>query len=712
MQLEKLRNIGIIAHVDAGKTTTTERILYFSGTKHKVGDVDSGDTTTDFDPLERQKGITINSAAVSIDWGDTAINIIDTPGHVDFTAEVERSLRVLDGAVGVFCAVGGVEVQSETVWFQANKYKVPRIAYVNKLDRLGADFYSCVEQMKQKLACVPAICTIPAGQDSDFTGIIDLIRMKFVLKDPNDKTHVRYSFADIPAKYQADAAKYRDQLLETASLASDELAEALIEGKEVPETMIRKALRNGTLAGQFTPIHCGSSKNFHGVQLLLDAVVDYLPNPLDRPPVEGTIPKTKPAEKALRKPDPTEPLAALAFKTVAESTGDLVYIRVYSGELKPGEPYLNTTNGRSERIARIYRMMGDKRIELETAGPGSIVAGIGLKETFTGNTLCVKDKAIALESIAFPKPVISASLIASRTVDTSRLADALGRLVRDDPTIKAHTDEETKDLILSGMGELHLEVSVEKLRRPLGLKQDDPALSLGKPRVAYRQTLAKEVELETRYIKQSGGRGKFAVIKTKYKPLTPEEIETKTAALVAAGEKPDPNNLFFVDDIFGGSVPKEYIPSVEEGYRYGTKKGAKYGFQCVDIECTLFDGKYHDVDSSQDAFQAAGWENFRDAQVKAGITLLEPIMKVVVVCPKDYQGAIAGDINRRRGLIEELSEDKGRSIVMAKIPLAKLFGYTTDLRGATSGTASFSMEFSHYQPVREELADLPTPEKK
>ncbi len=705
--LEKLRNIGIIAHVDAGKTTTTERILYFSGTKHKVGDVDSGDTTTDFDPLERQKGITINSAAVSIDWGENTINIIDTPGHVDFTAEVERSLRVLDGAVGVFCAVGGVEVQSETVWFQANKYRVPRIAYINKLDRMGADFEDCVKQMREKLQVTPAICAIPVGQSGDFQGVIDVLRMKFIRRDPTDKTNVKYDLVDIPASHAAEAQKYREQLLEVASHADDELVELILEGKEVPEDVLLRALRAGTLDGKFTPIFCGSSKNFHGVQLLLDAVVDFLPSPLDRPPVEGIVPKTK--EKALRKPEAKEPFAGLAFKTVAESTGDLVYVRVYSGELEPGGTYLNTTIGRTERVGRIYRMMGATRKELEKAGPGDIVAVIGLKQTYTGNTLCDEDAPIALESITFPKPVISASLLPARTIDTGKLADALGRLVRDDPTLKAHTDEETKDLILSGMGELHLEVSVEKLKRALNAQD---GVALGRPRVAYRQTLAKPVELETRYIKQTGGRGKYAVISMRYQPLSPEDIEAKVAELAEEGEKPDPNNIYFEDEIVGGVVPKEYIPSVEDGYRKGAAKGTKYPFPFVDLKATLFDGKYHDVDSSQDAFLSAGWENFRDAQQKAGITLLEPIMNVVVIGPESYQGSIAGDINRRRGIIIEMVNDKGRSMIKAQIPLANLFGYTTDLRGATSGTASFSMEFSHYAPVREELADLPKQEKK
>jgi elongation factor G len=708
--LDKVRNIGIMAHVDAGKTTTTERILYYSGTKHKVGDVDDGNTTTDFDPLERQKGITINSAAVSVDWGDNEINIIDTPGHVDFTAEVERSLRVLDGAVGVFCAVGGVEVQSETVWRQANKYKVPRVAFVNKLDRMGADFWGCVEQIKEKLQAIPAVVTIPAGQDSAFQGIIDLIRMKFIYRDTSDPTNRKFSYEEIPAEFRDEAAARREQLLDTISVASDEVTDLILEGKPVPEELIRATLRKGTLETLFTPVHCGSAKMFQGVQQLLDLVVDCLPSPVDRPPVEGIVPKTK--EKVLRKPDPKEPLAALAFKTVAESTGDLVYVRVYSGELKPGETYMNTTVNRTERVARLYRMMGDKRLELEKAGPGDIVAAIGLKQTFTGHTLCDEDHPVALESITFPKPVVSSALTFAKSLDAGKVGDALGRLVRDDPTLKRHTDEETEETILSGMGELHLEVSLEKLRRALNIPQGDAQVQLGKPRVAYRQTIAKPIDYETRYIKQTGGRGKFAVVNIKYRPLSPEDQEAWVKKCEEEKEKPDPNNIYFVNAITQGVIPKEYIPSVEEGFRDGTRKGAKYGFPCVDCEATLHFGKYHDVDSSQDAFYLAAQENWREAQEKAGITLLEPIMKVVVVSPKQYQGPITGDINRRRGMIEETSEDKGVAQVMAKIPLANLFGYTNDLRSATSGTASFSMEFSHYAPVREDLADLPKKDDK
>jgi elongation factor G len=699
--LENLRNIGIIAHVDAGKTTTTERILYFSGSKHKVGDVDDGNTTTDFDPLERQKGITINSAAVTIEWGDTRINLIDTPGHVDFTAEVERSLRVLDGAVGVFCAVGGVEVQSETVWFQANKHRVPRLAYINKLDRMGADFFDCIEQMKEKLQVVPAICALPVGEAANFQGIIDLIEMKYIDRDKSDKTNVKYTLTDIPASHKEQAEEYHRHLLEAASHADDHLLELLLEEKPVPTELLKAALRKGTIENKLTPILCGSSKMFQGVQLLLDAVVDYLPSPAERPPVSGVAPKDKEKKVIERRADANDPFSALAFKTVTEPTGDLVYVRIYSGELHPKDEVLNTACGRSERIARIFRMMGDRREPLEVAGPGEIVAVVGLKQTYTGNTLCSTDAPITLEEIRFPEPVISQSIIPDKTTDESKLADALGKLVRDDPTLKARTNPETKELIISGMGELHLEVSLEKLMRNPGVK-----VTAGKPMVAYRQTLSKAVEIETRFIKQSGGRGKFAVIYCRFEPLDREQIDEWITYQEDQGEKTDLNNLYFLDKIVGGVVPGEYIPSVEQGFREATVKGAKYGFQCVDMQCTLLDGKYHDVDSSQDAFKLAAMECTRDAMLKAGITLLEPIMKVVVMAPEQYQGSLVGDINRRRGEIQSFSSDKGRCQIHANIPLATLFGYTSDLRNATSGTASFSMEPSHYSPVREELADL------
>jgi elongation factor G len=697
--LEQLRNIGIIAHVDAGKTTLTERILYFGGSKHKAGDVDEGNTTTDYDPLEAEKGITIQSAAVSVDWRDNRITLIDTPGHVDFTAEVERSLRVLDGAVGVFCAVGGVEVQSETVWHQADRHRVPRLAFVNKLDRTGADFFGCLDQMREKLGIEPAVCTLPAGQSAEFQGVIDLIRMKYWVNEPDDATHQNYRWEEIPAPYQAEAAKWRERLLDAASHGCDELLEAVVEAKPVSEEMLRKALRAGTLAGKITPVFCGSAKEYHGVRLLMDAVGDFLPSPLDRPPVQGLTPKKK--EPQERKPDAAEPLAALAFKTISEQHGDLVFLRIYSGELKPGMTVQNTAVNKPERISHVYRLMGARRDRLDVAGPGEIVAAVGLRQTYTGNTLCDKDRPILLEDIRFPDPVISQSITPAKNVDETKLAEALGRMVRDDPTLRSRVDPETSQLILSGMGELHLEVAIYKLMRDFKVQ-----VTPGKPMVAYRQTLAKPIELEYRYIKQTGGRGKYAVIAMRFKPLSKDEREHLEAEREEEGEKPDADGLYFADEVVGGAVPREYIPSVEYGWRQGCRKGAKYGFPCVDVLAALFDGKAHDVDSSQQAFESATVECWKEAQTRAGLVLLEPIMNVVIHAPGQYLGDLTRDVSRRRGEILNSSLDKGRCQLHAYVPLAELFGYTSELRNFTSGTASFSMEPSHYAPVKEELADL------
>jgi elongation factor G len=699
--IEKLRNIGIIAHVDAGKTTTTERVIYYAGAKHKVGDVDSGNTTTDFDPLEAEKGITISSAAVSVEWNDHPITIIDTPGHVDFTAEVERSLRVLDGAVGVFCAVGGVEVQSETVWHQANKHGVPRICFINKMDRMGADFAGCVEQIEQKLGAHVAICALPAGQSNEFKGVIDLVRMKFWLNDPTDARHHKYELVEIPEQYREEAELARERLLEAASHACDEVLTLLVEGQTVPEELLRKALRQGTLSMKIFPIFCGSAFQFHGVRLLLDAVTQYLPSPLDRPPVKGRAPKGK--EEQERKPLPSEPLAALAFKTVSESHGDFVYTRIYSGILKPGDTILNSVCGRTERVSHIYRMFGARRDRLEAAGPGEIVAIVGLKQTYTGNTLCDEDKPILLEEIRFPEPVISQALEPAKNVDEAKLADALGKMVRDDPTLRCRTDPETNQLILSGMGELHLEVAVHKLRRDHRVE-----VATGRPMVSYRQTLTRPIELEYRYIKQTGGRGQYAVIVLRLEPLTKEDREKIEAELEEEGDKPDLNGLYFVDDIVGGAVPGEYIPAVEKGFRNAAARGGKYPFQCIDIRCRLVDGKAHDVDSSQMAFQRAAEEAFTEATRRAGMTLLEPIMDVTVNAPGQYLGDLTRDVSRRRGEILNSVLEKNRTMLHAYIPLACLFGYTSELRNFTSGTASFSMEPSHYAPVKEELADLRT----
>lgn len=697
--LEKLRNIGIIAHVDAGKTTLTERILYFAGSKHKSGDVDDGNTTTDYDPLEAEKGITIQSAAVSVEWNDTRITLIDTPGHVDFTAEVERSLRVLDGAVGVFCAVGGVEVQSETVWHQANRHRVPRLAFINKLDRTGADFHGCLQQMREKLGIEPAVCTYPAGQSSEFTGVIDLVRMKFWKQDPDDPVHMKYTWTEIPEKYRAEAAEWREHLLEAASHGCDTLLEAIVEGKPIGEDMLRNAIRHGTLAGKITPVLCGSAKEFHGVRLLLDAVGSYLPSPKDRPPVHGTVPKTK--DKIERKPDPSEPLSALAFKTISESHGDLVFLRIYSGKLEPGMTLFNSALKKSERLSHVYRLMGARRDRLDEAGPGEIVAVVGLRQSYTGHTLCDPEQPILLEEIRFPEPVISQSITPGKSVDETRLAEALGRMVRDDPTLRTKVDPETNELIISGMGELHLEVALHKLMRDFKVQ-----VTPGRPMVSYRQTLAREVELEYRYIKQSGGRGKYAVISMRFKHLSKDDLAEWATFQEENEDKPDPNGLYFVNDIYAGAVPKEYIPAVEYGYREACKKGAKYGFPCVDIEGTLFDGKSHEVDSSQQAFESAAVECFKEAQLRAGVVLLEPIMNVVIHAPGQYLGDLTRDVSRRRGEILDTSLDKGRCSLHAYVPLAELFGYTSELRNFTSGTASFTMEPSHYAPVKEELADL------
>jgi elongation factor G len=699
--LDRLRNIGIIAHVDAGKTTLTERILYYAGSKHKAGDVDDGNTTTDYDPLEAEKGITIQSAAVSALWDGTQITLIDTPGHVDFTAEVERSLRVLDGAVGVFCAVGGVEVQSETVWHQANRHKVPRIAFINNLDRTCADFFGCLEQMKEKLGIEPAVCTLPAGQSADFTGVIDLVRMKFWKQDADDPAHMKYTLEEIPVAYQDQAKLWHEHLLEAASHGCDTLLECIVEGKPISEDMLKNAIRHGTLAGKITPVLCGSANEFHGVRMLLDAVNSYLPSPADRPPVSGSVPKSKGKEKQERKPDINEPLSALAFKTISESHGDLVFVRIYSGKMEPGMMLTNSATGKGERISHIYRLMGARRDRLEQAGPGEIVAAVGLRQTYTGHTLCDSDKPILLEEIRFPEPVISQSLTPAKNVDETRLAEALARLVRDDPTLRTKVDAETSQLIISGMGELHLEVAVHKLLRDFKVQ-----VTPGKPMVSYRQTLAKPVELEYRYIKQSGGRGKYAVIAMRFKHLAKDELDDWTATREEDSEKPEPDGLYFVDDIYGGAVPREYIPSVEYGWRQACKKGAKYGFPCVDIEATLFDGKSHEVDSSQQDFELCSIESLKEAQLRAGIVLLEPVMNVVIHAPGQYLGDLTRDVSRRRGEILDTSLDKGRCLLHAYVPLAELFGYTSELRNFTSGTASFSMEPSHYAPVKEELADL------
>jgi len=697
--LHTLRNLGIIAHVDAGKTTLTERLLYLSGAKHRAGDVDEGTTTTDYDPLEREKGITIQSAAVTLVWAGHRLTIIDTPGHVDFTAEVERSLRVLDGAVGVFCAVGGVEVQSETVWRQADRHAVPRIAFVNKLDRVGADFWNVVEELERKLQVHPAVCAIPAGQGNEFQGIIDLVEMRFW---PADCDAAQPQSRPIPEAFREEAELARERLLETASHSCDELLTCLVENQPVAAELLRQAIRRGTLAGRFVPVLCGSALRFQGVHLLLDAMVHYLPSPLDRPPV---VARSLPDRQEIRCPaDVSGPVTALAFKTVSESHGDFVFVRVYAGQIRPGMTLYNATRQKPERVSHIYQVMGARREKRESAQAGEIVALVGLKYTATGHTLCDADRPVVLEEIRFPEPVISQALLPGKNTDEGKLADALSRLVRDDPTLRARTDPETGELILSGMGELHLEVAIHKLRRDFQLD-----LQVGKPMVAYRQTLARAVELEHRHIKQRGGRGQYAVIVLRLEPLSPEERQSLAEEKIACGETPDPMGLYFEEQIIGGAVPNEYIPAGEEGFRQAARRGAHWPFPFVDIRCVLLDGKHHEVDSSYLAFQLATQEAFAEAVRQAGVVLLEPIMRVHVFAPDRYLGDLNRDVSRRRGEILHTHLERDRCHVEALIPLANLFGYASDLRNFTSGTATFTMEPSHYAPVNEALADLRVP---
>ncbi|MCS7017033.1 MAG: elongation factor G [Gemmatales bacterium] len=694
--LETFRNLGIIAHVDAGKTTLTERLLFVSGAKHRVGAVEEGTTTTDYDPLEREKGITIQSAAVTLTWAGHRITILDTPGHVDFTAEVERSLRVLDGAVGVFCAVGGVEVQSETVWRQADQHRVPRLAFINKLDRVGADFWGVVQELKRKLQVQPAVCTRPVGQGSDFRGVVDLVAMQFWPAEGDGRP---LGPQPIPEELSEEAELGREQLLEIASHACDELLACLVENRPVSAELLNRALRSGTLAGKFVPVLCGSALRGCGMALVLDAIVRYLPSPLERPPVLARCSRTR--REVLRVANSQEPLTALAFKTISESHGDCVLVRVYSGELRPGMKVFNASRQREERIGQIYQLMGARREKRSSAQAGEIVAVVGLKYTSTGHTLSDPDAPVLLEEIRFPEPVLSQALHLGKNVEEGKLAEALSRLVRDDPTLRAHTDPETGELLLSGMGELHLEVALHRLRRDFQLD-----LSVGQPRVAYRQTLAQAVELEYRHIKQRGGRGQYAVIVVRFEPLTPEQRDALADQHRAQGQTPDPMGLYFEERIVGGAIPQEYIPAVAEGFREAARRGVRWPFPFVDIQCTLLDGKHHEVDSSYLAFQWAAQEAFVEAVRRAGVVLLEPIMRVHLLAPARYLGDLHRDIARRRGTILHTLLERDRTQIQAFIPLVHLFGYASDLRNFTSGTATFSMEPDHYAPANQSLEDL------
>ncbi len=677
--LERVRNIGIMAHIDAGKTTTTERILYYTGKVHRMGEVHEGSAVMDWMVQEQERGITITSAATTSFWNDHRINIIDTPGHVDFTVEVERSLRVLDGAVATFCAVGGVEPQSETVWRQADKYQVPRIAYVNKMDRTGADFFIVVDNIKKRLGANPVPIQLPIGKEADFQGIIDLVEMRatFYLDDLGNKMEER----EIPSEMMAEAEEYRNALVEAIADQDDDFMAKYLEGVQVTADEIKKVLRKATINVAVIPVICGSSFKNKGVQKLLNAVVDYLPSPLDLPPVEGINPNTEKAE--VRKSEESEPFAALAFKIMNDPyVGNLTFFRVYSGKLEAGSYILNSTKDKKERIGRILLMHANHREDLNEVVAGDIAAAVGLKSATTGDTLCDADKPIILESMVFPEPVISVAIEPKTKADQEKLGLSLEKLAKEDPTFKVTSNPETGQTIISGMGELHLEVIVDRL-----LREFKVGANVGKPQVAYRETIRKPVaNIEGKYIRQTGGRGQFGHVMIDIEPSEP-----------GAGSE-------FVDKITGGVVPREYIPAVEKGVMEALETGGLAGYPVVDVKITLHDGSFHPVDSSEIAFKIAASMAFKDAYAKAGAVLLEPLMSVEVISPEEYMGDVIGDLNSRRGRIEGLEPRGNSQVIRAFVPLSEMFGYATDLRSKTQGRATYTMQFERYEEVPGNIA--------
>jgi elongation factor G len=677
--LEKTRNIGIMAHIDAGKTTTTERILFYTGRVHKIGEVHDGAATMDWMVQEQERGITITSAATTCQWDEHRINIIDTPGHVDFTVEVERSLRVLDGSVAVFCAKGGVEPQSETVWRQADKYSVPRMAYVNKMDILGADFFRVVDMMKSRLGAHPVPLQLPIGYEDTFKGFVDLIDMKAVIyTDDLGKTS---EASEIPEDMQEQAEEYRQALLDAVAENDDELMMKYLEGEELTKEEIKAGIRKATIACKMTPVFCGSSYKNKGVQPLLDGVVDYMPSPLDIPAIKGVDPDT--GEEDERAASDELPFSALAFKIMADPfVGRLSFFRVYSGTLASGSYVFNSTKGKKERIGRILQMHANRREEIEIAYTGDIAAAVGLKDTTTGDTLCDEKASIILETMVFPEPVISVAVEPKTKADQEKMGIALSRLAEEDPTFRTFTDTETGQTIISGMGELHLEIIVDRMLREF--KVD---CSVGKPQVAYRETIRKSVEAEGKFVRQSGGRGQYGHCWLKLDPQEP-----------GAG-------FTFVNKIVGGVVPREYIQPIENGIKEAMENGVIAGYPMVDIQVTVFDGSYHDVDSSEMAFKIAGSMGFKAGAAKAQPALLEPYMKVEVIVPEDYMGDVIGDLNSRRGRIEGMEARNGAQSIRAFVPLAEMFGYATDLRSKTQGRGNYSMEFDHYEDVPKNIAE-------
>ena len=687
--IEHYRNIGIMAHIDAGKTTTTERVLFYTGVSHKIGEVHDGAATMDWMEQEQERGITITSAATTCFWKGTTsqfpehrINIIDTPGHVDFTIEVERSLRVLDGSCAVFCAVGGVEPQSETVWRQANKYSVPRIAFVNKMDRAGADFLRVVTQIRERLNTNAISMQLPIGAEENFKGVIDLVKMKAIYWE-EENMGINFEEKDIPQTMESEAKKHHDQIVESAAEANEKLMEVYLEIGELSQEQIKEGIRQQTLTNQIVPVFCGSAFKNKGIQTMLDAVIEYLPSPLDVPPIKGIL-DDKNESEGERKSSDDDPFAALAFKIATDPfVGTLTFFRVYSGILKSGETVYNPVKGRKERVGRILQMHANSREELKEVRAGDIAAAVGLKDIVTGDTLCDQNNIITLERMEFPEPVISVAVEPKTKPDQEKMGIALGKLAREDPSFRVHTDEESGQTIISGMGELHLEIIVDRLKREFKVEAN-----VGKPQVAYRETIRATLEkVEGKFVRQSGGRGQYGHVVIKIEPKR-------------AGE-----GFEFVNEIVGGVVPKEYIPAVEKGVVEQMVNGIIAGYPVVDVKVTLHDGSYHDVDSSEMAFKIAGSMGFKEGALKAKPVLLEPIMKVEIVTPEEYMGTVNGDLNRRRGILQGTDETPAGKVIRAEVPLSEMFGYATDLRSATQGRAVYTMEFEKYNEVPANIAE-------
>lgn len=686
--IEHYRNIGIVAHIDAGKTTTTERILFYTGVSHKIGEVHDGAAVTDWMEQERERGITITSAAVTCYWKGMAgeypqhrINIIDTPGHVDFTIEVERSLRVLDGACVVFSAVDGVEPQSETVWRQANKYRVPRLAFVNKMDRVGADLFRVVGQIKTRLGANPVLMQIPIGAEENFEGVVDLLKMKGIYWD--DATQgMSFEYRDIAPDMLAECQEWREKMIEAAAESDEALMDKYLNGGTLTEQEIRTAIRKRTLNNEIVPVFCGTAFKNKGVQAMLDAVIDYLPAPNDVPPIEGIL-HDKDETKGLRHPTDEEPFSALAFKIMTDPfVGTLTFFRVYSGVLKSGDTVLNTVKDKKERIGRILLMLANDREEIKEVRAGDIAAAVGLKGTTTGDTLSDQDKLITLERMEFPEPVISVAVEPKTKADQEKMGIALSKLAQEDPSFRVRTDEETGQTIIAGMGELHLDIIVDRMRREFKVEANT-----GKPQVSYRETIRKSIEQEGKYIRQTGGRGQYGHVWLK---IEPGELGS---------------GIQFVNEVVGGAIPREYIPAIEKGVREQAENGVLGGYPVVDTKITVFDGSYHDVDSNEMAFKIAGSQAFKAGALRASPVLLEPIMKVEVMTPEDYMGDVVGDLNRRRGVIQGMDDIISGKQISAEVPLSEMFGYATDLRSATQGRATYTMEFTRYSEAPANIAE-------